>query len=57
VRRLPPKSREHVVECQRQSDGYQLAIEFRNKWWFEGRHGAATLAFERARDLVNVIAD
>ena len=52
-----PKSRDHIEECQRQLEGYQLAIEFRNKTWFEGKHAAATLAFERERNLVNVIVD
>ncbi len=52
-----PKNREHIDECQRQLDGYQLAIEFRNKTWFEGNHAAVTLAFKRERNLVNVIVD
>ncbi len=52
-----PKNREHIDECQRQLDGYQLAIEFRNKTWFDGKHAAVTLAFERERNLVNTIVD
>ena len=52
-----PKNLEHIEECQRQLDGYRLGIEFRNKTWFEGKHGAATLKFERERGLVNVIVD
>jgi uncharacterized protein YecE (DUF72 family) len=52
-----PKSRDHIEECQRQLVGYQLAIEFRNKTWFEGKRAAVTLAFERERNLVNVIVD
>lgn len=32
-------------------------MEFRNKTWFEGKHEAATLKFERERGLVNVIVD
>jgi uncharacterized protein YecE (DUF72 family) len=52
-----PKSREHIEECQRQLDGYQLAIEFRNRTWFEDKHAPVTLAFERERNLVNVIVD
>ena len=52
-----PKNRDHIEECQRQLEGYQLAIEFRNKTWFEGKHAAVTLAFERERNLVNVIVD
>jgi uncharacterized protein YecE (DUF72 family) len=52
-----PKNREHVQECQRRLEGYRLAIEFRNKTWFEGSHAARTLEFERERGLVNVIVD
>jgi uncharacterized protein YecE (DUF72 family) len=52
-----PKNREHIEECQRQLHDYQLAIEFRNRTWFEGRHAAVTLGFERERKLVNVIVD
>jgi len=38
--------------------GFRLAIEFRNKSWFEGeRHAARTLAFERDNGLVNVVVD
>lgn len=52
-----PRSFAHIEECQRQLDGYQLSIEFRNATWFEGPHRQATLAFERERGLVNVIVD
>jgi uncharacterized protein YecE (DUF72 family) len=52
-----PKSFEHIEECQRQLEGYRLGVEFRNKTWFEGRHEASTLKFERERGLVNVIVD
>jgi uncharacterized protein YecE (DUF72 family) len=52
-----PKSFEHIEECQRQLPGHRLGIEFRNKSWFEGRHEASILRFERERGLVNVIVD
>jgi uncharacterized protein YecE (DUF72 family) len=52
-----PKNREHIEECQRQLNGYQLAVEFRNPTWFEGKHATATLDFERHRGLVNVVVD
>ncbi len=52
-----PKSFEHIDECQRQLEGYQLSIEFRNRTWFEGEHERRTLDFERARELVNVTVD
>ena len=52
-----PRNLEHIEECQRQLDGYLLAVEFRNQTWFEGKHTAATLDFERHRGLVNVVVD
>src|ERR1700704_18793 len=52
-----PENRAHIEECQRKLDGFHLAVEFRNKTWFEGRKAAITLDFERERGLVNVIAD
>lgn len=52
-----PENRAHIEECQQQLDGYRLAVEFRNKTWFEGKKAAITLAFERERGLVNVITD
>ena len=52
-----PRNMEHIEECQRQLEGYRLSVEFRNRTWFEGKHERATLDFERARGLVNVIVD
>jgi len=52
-----PENRKHIEVCQQQLDGYLLAIEFRNKTWFEGKHTAMTLDFERERKLVNVVVD
>ncbi len=52
-----PENRAHIEECQRKLEGFRLAVEFRNKTWFEGRKAAITLDFERERGLVNVIAD
>jgi uncharacterized protein YecE (DUF72 family) len=52
-----PRNRAHIETCQEQLEGYVLAIEFRNKTWFEGRHAAITLDFERERRLVNVVVD
>ncbi|HXX83354.1 MAG TPA: DUF72 domain-containing protein [Casimicrobiaceae bacterium] len=52
-----PKNRAYIEECKRQLDGHQLAIEFRNTTWFEGRHESLTLAFEREHRFVNVIVD
>jgi uncharacterized protein YecE (DUF72 family) len=52
-----PKNFEHIEHCQEQLADYQLSIEFRNRTWFEDRHEAKTLDFERKRGLVNVIVD
>jgi uncharacterized protein YecE (DUF72 family) len=52
-----PKNLQHIEECRRQLDRYRLAVEFRNATWFEGKHAAATLDFERHRELVNVVVD
>jgi uncharacterized protein YecE (DUF72 family) len=52
-----PRNRAHIEACQQQLEGHTLAVEFRNKSWFEGKHAAVTLDFERERGLVNVIVD
>ncbi|MFO1414786.1 MAG: DUF72 domain-containing protein [Burkholderiales bacterium] len=52
-----PRNREHIDECLERLAGFRLAVEFRNKSWFEGDHCDRTLAFERERGLVNVIVD
>lgn len=52
-----PRSFEHIDECRRQLDGFQLSVEFRNRTWFEGKHERRTLDFERERGLINVTVD
>lgn len=52
-----PENRKHIEMCQQELDGYLLAVEFRNKTWFEGKRAAITLDFERTRKLVNVVVD
>lgn len=52
-----PENRKHIEECQRQLEGYQLSIEFRNRTWFEGKHAAITLDFERRHGFVNCTVD
>jgi len=52
----PAKSGAHR-RVSAQAEGYQLAVEFLNPTWFEGKHAAATLDFERHRGLVNVVID
>jgi len=47
----------HVEECQAQLPDCVLAVEFRNRSWFEGKHEASTLRFEQERAFVNVIVD
>ena len=48
---------EHIDTCIDELVGCRLAIEFRNKSWFEGKHAETTLRFERERGLTNVIVD
>ncbi|CAB3808669.1 hypothetical protein LMG28614_06857 [Paraburkholderia ultramafica] len=52
-----PKDVEHVARCANVMAGYTMAVEFRNKSWFEEKHAAYTLAFERERGLVSVVVD
>ena len=52
-----PRNLEHIEECRQRLEGFRLSIEFRNKTWFEGDHEQSTLAFERARSLVNAVVD
>lgn len=48
---------EHVAHCVQTMAGHTLAVEFRNRTWFEGEHAAATLAFERDLNVVHVVVD
>jgi uncharacterized protein YecE (DUF72 family) len=48
---------EHVLECARRLPGDAIAVEFRNKTWFDPDHAERTLAFEREHGLANVIVD
>jgi uncharacterized protein YecE (DUF72 family) len=52
-----PQNLVHIEDVSAQAEGYQLAVEFLNPTWFEGKHAAATLDFERHRGLVNVVID
>ena len=38
-------------------EGYQLAVEFRNRTWFEEKRRDEVLAFERAHKLTHVVVD
>ena len=53
-----PRSFEYIEHCRAMLAGFALAIEFRNRSWFDGeRHTTRTLAFERENGLVNVVVD
>jgi len=47
----------HIAHCVQVLDGYQLAIEFRNRTWFEEKHRDEVLAFEREHKLTHVVVD
>jgi len=52
------EGRKHVEHCADVMDGYIVAVEFRHESWFANtERRARTLAFERERQLVNVIVD
>lgn len=50
-------NREHVLECARRLPGDAIAVEFRNRTWFDAGNGEKTIAFEREHGLANVIVD
>jgi uncharacterized protein YecE (DUF72 family) len=53
-----PQSFDYIEHCRAMLAGFTLAVEFRNKTWFDtDRHTARTLAFERDNGLANVIVD
>ena len=47
----------HIAHCAQVLEGYQLAIEFRNRTWFEDKHRDEVLAFEREHGLTHVVVD
>jgi uncharacterized protein YecE (DUF72 family) len=47
----------HVQECVDRMEGYLLAVEFRNKTWFDGANAASTVAFERELGVVHTVVD
>ena len=53
-----PKSFEYLEHCRAMLAGFALAVEFRNRTWFDSeRRSSRTLAFERDNGLVNVVVD
>jgi uncharacterized protein YecE (DUF72 family) len=47
----------HIAHCAQVLDEYQIAVEFRNRTWFEDNHRDEVLAFEREHGLTHVIVD
>jgi len=47
----------HVRECVERMEGLPVAVEFRNKSWFDGANAASTVAFERELGVVHTIVD
>ena len=47
----------HVRECVERMEGYLLAVEFRNKSWFDGANADKTIAFERELGVAHTIVD
>jgi uncharacterized protein YecE (DUF72 family) len=52
-----PEWSAHVEHCVGRMAGHQLAVEFRNQTWFDARHVADTLAWERELGIVHVVVD
>jgi uncharacterized protein YecE (DUF72 family) len=47
----------HVRHCVEKMEGHLLAVEFRNKSWFDGDNLEKTVAFERELGVVHTIVD
>lgn len=45
----------HIAHCAHVLDGYQIAVEFRNRTWFDDKHPREVLAFEREHGLTHVV--
>jgi uncharacterized protein YecE (DUF72 family) len=53
-----PETFAYLDYCRAMLAGFTVAVEFRNKTWFNTeKHMARTLAFERDNELVNVVVD
>ena len=48
---------EHILDCADMLDGFQLAVEFRNKSWFGEKTRDKVIAFEREHKLAHVVVD
>ena len=49
----------HIAHCAQVLEGYQIAVEFRNRnrTWFDDKHHNEVLAFEREHALAHVVVD
>jgi uncharacterized protein YecE (DUF72 family) len=47
----------HIAHCAQFLEGYQIAVEFRNRTWFDDKHRSEVLAFERENALAHVVVD
>ena len=47
----------HVRHCVEMMQGHEVAVEFRNKSWFDEEHLEKTIDFERELDVVHTIVD
>jgi uncharacterized protein YecE (DUF72 family) len=47
----------HVRHCVEKMEGHTVAVEFRNKSWFEGDKLEKTIAFERELGVVHTMVD
>lgn len=53
-----PDGRAHVQHCAEMLGGrFVMAVEFRNRSWFDDAHARVTLEFAREHQLVNVVVD
>ncbi|WP_322093925.1 DUF72 domain-containing protein [Paraburkholderia bannensis] len=51
-----PGGRAHAEHCtERVAGRHLMAVEFRNRSWFDASHAPSTRAFEREHQLVNVV--
>jgi len=48
---------EHILHCADMLDGFQLAVELRNKSWFGENTRDKVIAFEREHKLAHVVVD
>lgn len=47
----------HILHCADMLEGFQLAVEFRNKSWFGEKTRDKAIAFERDHNLAHVVVD